>query len=173
MITLNSKNDFYVNVPNDATGTVEFRLSDETSPVSSQISSGGALISLVGSVGIYPEASIRYSGDSKYYPSEIRDLLVIWLVSSKNIKEGKTEKIDVRVPYQQAVDAGYPVFTGSVNVKINGVDYSAFIINGGAKVNIENLPAGNYNALVTYLPDTDDWPSFSTTTKFKVNSSNQ
>lgn len=164
MITLNRLNNFYVNLPNDATGTVEYRKSDEESPISSQIAGGKALISNFGTLGIYPEASIRYSGDSKYYPSEIRDLVVVWQASGKDISQGKVEKIAVRFPNLE----GYPSFTGSVRVSIVGVDYSAPIISNHADVEIESLPAGDYTALITYLPDTDDWLSFSTTVKFTV-----
>ena len=82
--------------------------------------------------------------------------------TARDIKFGKDEVITAVVPK----DA-----TGRVLVDIDGVGYYGTIINGVAKIIIPNLPAGNYDAFVTYEGDDKYLPS-NNTVKFKVTKAN-
>lgn len=151
-----------VTVPTDAKGVVTIEIDGRQ--YSAEVVNGTAVFKVTGLKEGVKTVAVRFD-DGDYYEwnsttAQFKVSKVSSTISavSKVIKAGADEVITVTVPK----DA-----TGHVIVKINGVEYAGDIVNGRAKVIIPNLPAGTYNAVVSYEGDDKYLPS-STTTLFKV-----
>ena len=151
-----------VTVPEDATGTVTIEINSV--PYNATIKDGKASFEVTGLTFGDKTVAVIYWGDENYAQNfttaqfEVKKRSSTINAQPKDVKEGKDEIITIYVPK----DA-----TGHVIVNINGVDYSGEIINGKAKLVVPKLPAGKYDAIVTYEGDDKYLPS-STTTSFKV-----
>ncbi|MBE6499875.1 MAG: hypothetical protein E7Z80_04955 [Methanobrevibacter thaueri] len=92
----------------------------------------------------------NYQGDSTYAPITVNTTLIVYkkptsaddinITNSGNFTVGNATLI-VNVPKN---------LTGNITVTINGKNYTAPIINGTARVNLNNVTGGVHNAKVTY-----------------------
>ena len=155
-----------VTVPKDATGIVIIEINGKE--YNSTIENGMAIFDVEGLAHGNKTVAVKYYGDDKYVENSTTGQFIVSKVPStvnataRDIKFGKDEVITAVVPK----DA-----TGRVLVDIDGVGYYGTIINGVAKIIIPNLPAGNYDAFVTYEGDDKYLPS-NNTVKFKVTKAN-
>ena len=151
-----------VTLPEGATGNVTIEIN--AVPYTAELKDGVASFKINGLTFGNKTVAVIYGGDENYAANfttiqfEVEKRSSTVSAQSKDVKEGKDEIITVYVPK----DA-----TGHVIVTINGVDYSGEIINGKVKLVIPKLPAGMYDAIVTYEGDDKYLPS-STVTSFKV-----
>ena len=151
-----------VTVPEGATGVVSIEIN--AVQYNATIENGKATFNVTGLAVGNKTVAVTYWGDDRYDANfttgqfEVKKLSSTVDASSKDIKVGKDENIKISVPE----DA-----TGRVTVTIDGVDYSGEIRNGKVTIPVSNLPAGEYEAIVTYEGDDKYLPS-TTTTKFEV-----
>ena len=151
-----------VTVLEGATGIISIEINAKQ--YNATIENGKAVFDVEGLAFGNKTVAVTYWGDGNYVENfttgqfEVKKLPSNASAFSKDIKVGKDETIKVTVPS----DA-----TGIITVTINGVDYSGEIVNGKVNINVPNLPAGKYSALVTYSGD-DKYLPCNTTTEFEV-----
>ena len=75
---------------------------------------------------------------------------------SEDINVGDTEVITVTGPSD---------YDGDAVVNLNDIDYHVYLTAGKGTLNVKDLPAGNYTALVTYM-ENDKYLEANTTTSF-------
>ena len=140
--------ELVVTLPEDATGNVTVTVGgkDYTVP----IKDGKAIVDISDlEPGDY-DAVVNYAGDDKYNPSSNS--------TSFNVPKISDYPIDVVQDGDELVITVLEDATGNVTVNIGGKDYTVPIENGVAKLDISDLPAGDYNAKVTY-PGNDKYAS--------------
>ncbi|MEE1129584.1 MAG: Ig-like domain-containing protein [Methanobrevibacter sp.] len=151
-----------VNVPGKATGTVTVEVDGKS--YTAEVKDGKAEVKITDLDAGKKTAVVKYSGDDSYSENltslEFNVEKVKKSISAfgKDVVVGKDEVIVVSLPK----DA-----TGQVLVEINGVGYYADVVNGVARITIPKLPAGKYNAKLTYTGD-DKYEESSTTVSFTV-----
>ena len=153
-------------LPEGATGKVTVEIDGKKYPAT--IEGGKVIVPISGLKAGDKTLIVKYSGDDNYLPNVTTAQFTVSKLPStakatpKDISVGTDEIITVEVPK----DA-----TGRVLVNIDGVGYYGDIINGKAKVTIPDLPAGNYNATVTYEGDDKYLASNPITVSFSVTKS--
>ena len=151
-----------VTLPDGASGTVIIEINAKQ--YNATIKDGKAVFDIEGLAFGNKTVAVTYDGDDNYVRNfttaqfEVKKLPSNVTATSKDIKYGKDGTIKIELPK----DA-----TGHVTVTINGVKYSGEVINGKAVIVIPDLPAGDYDAVVTYDGDDKYSPSI-TTTSFRV-----
>ena len=151
-----------VTVPQDATGTVSIEINGIQ--YNATVENGKATFDVEGLAYGNKTVAVTYWGDGNYERNfttgqfEVKKVPSTAKATSMDIKVGKDENIKISVPE----DA-----TGKVTVNIDGTEYSGTIVNGKVNVNVPNLPAGKYKAVVTYEGD-DKYLPCNTTTTFEV-----
>lgn len=143
---------FYIELPNDASGEV-------TVSVDGIVQSAPAKPKVQISISNLEEGTkmvvISYSGDSKYYG----DSLTRTVILDKNLLDHEIPQINASVEDINVGDSAVFNITlnsdasGYVEVNVEGVRNSSMVINGQAIVIINNLKAGNKNAIITYSGD--------------------
>ena len=106
-------------------------------------------------------------GDGKYVENTVTKNLTV----EKVPVEITNNTIVVNTPTGTAVPTvsfNLPNATGNLTVIVKGKTYTKELVNGTATVTITDLPAGTYDATVTYSGD-DKFDSITTTTKITVN----
>ena len=138
--------DLVINLPKDATGNVTVNIGGKTITV--PVRDGKAVIPMDNiAAGEYPVV-IVYSGDDKYAPSNMTDVVDIIggiIINASDIVKyyhGPERFVVTITDY-----AGNPVDGKSVNITINGVTYYRITENGTASLAI-NLNSGIYNTTV-------------------------
>ncbi len=100
-------------------------------------------------VGEY-NVTVTYNGDLEYYSSTNNSSFLV------NKKINNNTILDINVP-SDATSASFAIdmanATGSLTVTINNKNYSKELVDGKATVDITGLPAGTYNALISYSGD--------------------
>ncbi|MBQ9026103.1 MAG: Ig-like domain-containing protein, partial [Methanobrevibacter sp.] len=138
-----------VSLPADATGNVI--IGNETVPVVNGTASAVVSGLPVGNNSV----PVVYSGDDKYNPIET---VANVTVDKKDVpKENVTMDIDAP-EVTEGDDATITVSlpedaTGNVTATVDGVNYTAPVVNGTATISIPDLAAGNYSVPVTYSGD--------------------
>ena len=161
-IFVGNKEHIVVTVSKDATGIVSIEI--DAIQYDATIKDGKAVFDVSGLTAGSKTVAVTYWGDANHDATfTTGQFEVIKRTStvdavSKDITVGKDETIKITFPK----DA-----TGRVTVTIDGVDYSGEIINGKVNIVIPNLPAGKYEAIITYEGD-DKYLSSTTKTKFEV-----
>ncbi|MBQ9026846.1 MAG: Ig-like domain repeat protein, partial [Methanobrevibacter sp.] len=154
---INSKTDMTVEVkdgkvivelPEDATGNVKLTIDgkDYTVPVEN----GKAVMDIPDLEPGNYDVVANYPGDDKYSP--------VTNSTSFNVPKISDYPIDVAQDGDELVITVPEDTTGNVVVNIGGKDYTVPIENGVAKLDISDLPAGDYKAKVTY-PGNDKYTS--------------
>ena len=145
----NGSSSISINLPEDATGTLTVDVGGKT--FAENIVDGKASVDVIGlNPGSY-NATVTYSGDSKYdsitktievnVPKVVTELNNSTLIiDSQNISSG----VSINLPE----DA-----TGTLTVTVDGKNYTETLTNGKAIVNIPDLANGDYNITVTYSGD--------------------
>jgi len=166
--TVKVGDDVTVNVAlaSDATGTVAIDING--TEYTAEVENGAATIIVPGlGYGQY-SLDVVYSGDDKY---KARTTTVTFNVNKQSTTmkaTARTVKVgdDVTVNVALASDV-----TGDVIITVDGVDYTATVVDGVATIVIPDLPAGQYALAVKYSGD-DKYKNQSTTVKFNVNKYN-
>ncbi|WP_405269255.1 Ig-like domain repeat protein, partial [Methanobrevibacter sp.] len=149
-------------VPDNATGTVEIKVGDNT--YNATVENGMAVIDLVNETPGTYDIEVIYSGDENHTVANttgtatIPKLATPIDVAVENIKVGDKEIIVVTVPDDAK---------GNVTIEIDGVKYTEEIKNGKATFEIENLTAGNKTVAVDYIGD-NNYTGNHTTANFTV-----
>ena len=153
-----------VELPEDATGNVTVIIDGKEYTVTDLIN-GSAVIPIDGLTPGNHTVEVIYSGDGNYTgTSNITDVSVDKLTdygikaSSSDITEGETETIDIVLDID--VD-------GVVLVTVGDNGYYANITGGKGSLDVKDLAAGKYTAIVTY-PGDEKYASKSNTTAFTV-----
>jgi hypothetical protein len=138
-----------VNVPSDATGSVLVKINGVG--YYADVINGKANIVIPDLPSGKYTATVYYSGDDKYLPSD--NVTTTFTVtkanapisaSSDDIKEGEDATVIVKLPK----DA-----TGKVTITINGKEYTATVKNGKAVFIIPGLAKGKYKITARYSGD--------------------
>ena len=145
----NGSSSVGIDLPADATGTLTVAVGGKT--FNENIVDGKASVDVIGlNPGSY-NATVTYSGDSKYdsitKTIEVNVAKVVTelnnntlVIDSQNISSG----VSINLPE----DA-----TGTLSVTVDGKTYTENLVNGKATVNIPELANGDYNITVTYSGD--------------------
>ena len=136
-------------LPRDATGNVTMHIGNqsETIEITAAILSVNNTGMPAGEYGI----EVTYNGDRNYEPSSAKGSFTISKLSCEANITADDYNVKVELPH----DA-----TGNVTLTIGNETSLSAIENGIAQFNISNLPAGQYNASVTY-PGDDTYNPFS------------
>jgi len=166
--TVKVGDDVTVNVAlaSDATGTVAIDING--TEYTAEVENGAAAIVIPGLPYGQYAFDVVYSGDDKY---KARTTTVTFNVNKQSTTmkaTARTVKVgdDVTVNVALASDV-----TGDVIITVDGVDYTATVVDGVATIVIPDLPAGQYALDVKYSGD-DKYKNQSTTVKFNVNKYN-
>ena len=159
-------NDVVINVevPKDATGRVLVNI--DGVGYYADIINGRAKVFIPDlPVGSY-KATVTYEGDDKYLPSDSRTVSFSVTKAQapmsaygSSVEVGENETITVYLPE----DA-----TGIVTLKVNGKTYTTGVKDGKAVFTVPGLPAGSYEANITYGGDDKYASGESVTTSFNV-----
>ena len=140
----------YVELPEDATGTVSVIVDDEI--YFATVVGGVAVITVSGLTEGFYVADVAYLGDDKYaYSSTVADIVVNKVhdvpisVKADSVNVGDNAIVYVELPK----DA-----TGSVSVSVNGRTYTGELVDGKAIINIDSFDvSGKYSGVVAYSGD--------------------
>jgi hypothetical protein len=144
--------NFTINLPENATGT--FSIYVDGKEYLKELVNGSATITVEDlAVGDH-NISIKYSGDEKFNGFETENKTV---TIPKATIPGGENAINTTTP-EGSDSPSYtislpPDATGNLTVTVDGVNYSAPLINGSATVNIPKLAPGNHNITITYSGD--------------------
>ncbi|AMD18282.1 hypothetical protein TL18_09810 [Methanobrevibacter sp. YE315] len=145
-------NDVTVNVvlPKDATG--EASISVNGNVYTGIVKNGAATIVIPDLVVGEYSADVIYAGDEKYNDAVAS---VSFAVEKNAVEFTKAKGHPGRVDKNATVDVvlSESDATGTVYITVDGVDYSAELVNGKAVIYAPLLPAGTYNFDVIYSGD--------------------
>ena len=124
------------------TGNVTITINGKKQNVT--LTNGVAELSVSGLTAGQHTVEVSYNGDKNYTSNSTSAIFDVAKASSKVDVSAENATIIVKLPN----DA-----TGDVNVTIGNETFSVLVENGTAKVNIKDLPAGDYKITVTYTGD--------------------
>ena len=149
-------------VGGNATGNVTVKLGNDT--YIADVINGTATLTLDNLTPGKNDIEVIYSGDDTHTNSTIDSIVsgpkydTPITVNVTEVTEGETAIITVTVPENA---------TGNVTVTIDGVKYTAEVINGTATIPVDNLTAGDKSVIVEYVCD-DNYASNYTVGNFTV-----
>ncbi len=153
-----------VELPSDATGTVIVSVGDNNF---SADASANVEINITGLVAGDNNIVVTYSGDDKYVNKSSEGILT----AEKVELDITNETLNVETP-EGTVNPEFSIAlpndaTGNLTVIVNNKTYTQGLVNGSAKITVDDLTPGDYNATVTYTGD-DKYDAITTTTNLTV-----
>ncbi len=153
-----------VELPSDATGTVIVSVGDNNF---SADASANVEINITGLVAGDNNIVVTYSGDDKYVNKSSKGILT----AQKVELDITNETLNVETP-EGTVNPEFSIAlpndaTGNLTVIVNNKTYTQELVNGSAKITVDDLTPGDYNATVTYTGD-DKYDAITTTTNLTV-----
>lgn len=153
-----------VELPSDATGTVVVSVGDNNF---SADASANVEINITGLVAGDNNIIVTYSGDDKYVNKSSESILT----AEKVELDITNETLNVETP-EGTVNPEFSIAlpndaTGNLTVIVNNKTYTQELVNGSAKITVDDLTPGDYNATVTYTGD-DKYDAVTTTTNLTV-----
>ncbi|MEE0943548.1 MAG: Ig-like domain repeat protein [Methanobrevibacter sp.] len=153
-----------VELPSDATGTVIVSVGDNNF---SADASANVEINITGLVAGDNNIIVTYSGDDKYVNKSSESILT----AEKVELDITNETLNVETP-EGTVNPEFSIAlpndaTGNLTVIVNNKTYTQELVNGSAKITVDDLTPGDYNATVTYTGD-DKYDAITTTTNLTV-----
>ena len=161
-ITVGENATIYVNVTDGATGYVMISIAGENHMVLLNNSKGN--ITIENLTARHYHVTAYYLGDDYYLGNEstaefdVNKKATLINVTAVDITVDKNETITIKITNGT---------TGVVLIDINGTDYYANIVNGTAKLVVNNLAVGEYNVTVEYEGDANYVASVNST-RFNV-----
>ncbi|WP_405265224.1 Ig-like domain repeat protein [Methanobrevibacter sp.] len=157
---------FTVTLPSDATGNLTVTVDgvNHTAP----LVNGSASITVENMTVGDHNISVAYSGDDKYDPIKTGNQTVN---IPKAVIPGGDSVLDPTTP--EGLDSpSYSInlpsdATGNLTVTVDGVNYTAPLVNGSATVTVPKLAPGDHNITVTYTGD-DKYSGISKTSTYTV-----
>ena len=145
----NGSSSVSIDLPADATGTLTVAVGGKT--FNENIVDGKACVDVSGLAPGSYNATVTYSGDSKY--DSITKTIEVNVAKVVTELNNNTLVID-----SQNVSSGVSInlpedATGTLSVTVDGKTYTENLVNGKATVNIPELADGEYNMTVTYSGD--------------------
>ncbi|WP_410319930.1 Ig-like domain repeat protein [Methanobrevibacter sp.] len=160
----NGSSSVGIDLPADATGTLTVTVCGKT--FSANIVDGKATVNVDGLAPGSYNATVTYSGDSKYDSiTKTLDVNVPKVVTelNNNTLVIDSQNVSSSVSINLPADA-----TGTLSVTVDGKTYTENLVNGKATVNIPELADGEYNMTVTYSGD-GKYEGITKTTLINVN----
>ena len=153
-----------VELPSDATGTVIVSVGDNNF---SADASANVEINITGLVAGDNNIVVTYLGDDKYVNKSSEGILT----AEKVELDMTNETLNVETP-EGTVNPEFSIAlpndaTGNLTVIVNNKTYTQELVNGSAKITVDDLTPGDYNATVTYTGD-DKYDAITTTTNLTV-----
>ncbi|WP_407377437.1 hypothetical protein [Methanobrevibacter sp.] len=153
-----------VELPSDATGTVIVSVGDKNF---SADASANVEINITGLVAGDNNIIVTYSGDDKYVNKSSESILT----AEKVELDMTNETLNVETP-EGTVNPEFSIAlpndaTGNLTVIVNNKTYTQELVNGSAKITVDDLTPGDHNATVTYTGD-DKYDAITTTTNLTV-----
>ena len=153
-----------VELPSDATGTLIVSVGDKNF---SADASANVEINITGLVAGDNNIIVTYSGDDKYVNKSSESILT----AEKVELDVTNETLNVETP-EGTVNPEFSIAlpndaTGNLTVIVNNKTYTQELVNGSAKITVDDLTPGDYNATVTYTGD-DKYDAITTTTNLTV-----
>ena len=150
-----------VELPEDATGEVTVKVGNKNF---TQTASANVEVNVDGLSGGDNVIIVKYSGDDKYKSKSIESIVTvekaqIEVTNNTFITETPANEPNPTVSINLSSDA-----TGNLTVTVNGKNFTKELVNGSATVEIKGIPAGSYNAIVTYSGDKNYLPLTQNTT---------
>ena len=161
-ITVGENATIYVNVTEGATGYVMITIAGESHLV--ELNNSKANITVENLTARHYHVTAYYLGDDYYLGNEstaefdVNKKATLINVTAVDITVDKNETITIKITNGT---------TGVVLIDINGTDYYANIVNGTAKLVVNNLAIGEYNVTVEYEGDANYAASVNST-RFNV-----
>jgi len=161
-ITVGENATIYVNVTEGATGYVMITIAGESHVV--ELNNSKANITIENLTARHYHVTAYYLGDDYYLGSEnttefdVNKKATLINVTAVDITVDKNEIITIKITNGT---------TGVVLIDINGTDYYANIVNGTAKLVVNNFAVGEYNVTVEYEGDANYAASVNST-RFNV-----
>lgn len=153
-----------VELPSDATGTVIVSVGDNNF---SADASANVEINITGLVVGDNNIIVIYSGDDKYVNKSSESILT----AEKVELDITNETLNVETP-EGTVNPEFSIAlpndaTGNLTVIVDNKTYTQELVNGSAKITVDDLTPGDYNATVTYNGD-DKYDAITTTINLTV-----
>ena len=153
-----------VELPSDATGTVTVSVGDNNF---SADASANVEINITGLTAGDNNIIITYSGDDKYVNKSSESIIT----AEKVEVDINNETFNVETP-NGTVNPEFSIAlpqdaTGNLTVIVNNKTYTEKLINGSAKITVDDLTPGDYTATVTYTGD-DKYDEIKTTADLTV-----
>ena len=157
---------FTVTLPSDATGNLIVTV-DGVNHTATLVNGSASITVENMTVGDH-NISVAYSGDDKYDPIKTGNQTVN---IPKAVIPGGDSVLDPTTP-EGSDSPSYSInlpsdATGNLTVTVDGVNYTAPLVNGSATVTVPKLAPGNHNITVTYTGD-DKYSGISKTSKYSV-----
>ena len=153
-----------VELPSDATGTVIVSVGDNNF---SADASANVEINITGLVAGDNNIVVTYLEDDKYVNKSSEGILT----AEKVELDITNETLNVETP-EGTLNPEFSIAlpndaTGNLTVIVNNKTYTQELVNGSAKITVDDLTPGDYNATVTYTGD-DKYDAITTTTNLTV-----
>lgn len=153
-----------VELPSDANGTVTVSVGGNNF---SADASSNVEINITGLVAGDNNIIVVYSGDDKYVNKSSEGIIT----AEKLEVDINNETLNVETP-NGTVNPEFSIAlpqdaTGNLTVIVNNKTYTEKLINGSAKITVDDLTPGEYNATVTYTGD-DKYDAITTIANLKV-----
>ena len=157
---------FTVTLPSDATGNLTVTV-DGVNHTATLVNGSASITVENMTVGDH-NISVAYSGDDKYDPIKTGNQTVN---IPKAVIPGGDSVLDPTTP-EGSDSPSYSInlpsdATGNLTVTVDGVNYTAPLVNGSATVTVPKLAPGDHNITVTYTGD-DKYSGISKTSKYSV-----
>lgn len=138
--------------PKDATGDVTVNINGKD--YNGTIINGQVILNINDLPDGSYDATVKYSGDGNYSPSEKTIIVIIKDSGVVDTKHPMANLTDVESNKDGTLIIPFPSdATGNVIVNINGKNYTGRIIDGKVVLDIKDLPAGNYTSIIYYSGD--------------------
>ena len=161
-VTVGDTVEITVTLPEGAKGNVTAFVGKNN--FTKEITENIVKINVNGFVAGENEVTINYTGDDKYSEKTIHQFITA--------KKVETPVNNNTLVEDTQSDSNKPTFTinlpsdatGNLTVTINGKNYTKELVNGSATIVVDDLPAGEYNAIITYSGDDKYNPIIKNTT---------
>ena len=150
-----------VELPNDATGEITVTIGNKNF---TKTASANVEVNVDGLTCGDNIIVVSYSGDDKYKAKSSENIVTVEKLTVEITNNTLTTQTPVNganptVSINISSDA-----TGNLTVTVNGKNFTKELVNGSATVEIKGVPAGSYNAIVTYSGDNNYLPFTQNTT---------
>jgi hypothetical protein len=150
-----------VELPNDATGEITVTIGNKNF---TKTASANVEVNVDGLTRGDNIIVVSYSGDDKYKAKSSENIVTVEKLTVEITNNTLTTQTPVyganpTVSINISSDA-----TGNLTVTVNGKNFTKELVNGSATVEIKGVPAGSYNAIVTYSGDNNYLPFTQNTT---------